>query len=251
MNKKIWIPQKNLEDFCKIYASLTDSEIEQHTSFTTYLNPGFFYSRNFIKSDLTENTKDIATQIIENAKAGKPHLTTYTVELMPPDAEMILQTMGFETMLTQYGMTFEKGTPFDTVKDDHIEMICKEDLSAWTDTMIEGFREEHKQREDVVFENMINDPSTFFLAYRFNDRILGTAMLYMTPDYPGITEVAVPKESRGNKIATKLITHILQMVHEYEKPGVTLQASVMGRPVYEALGFKQVSEIRNIIWSGH
>lgn len=249
MNEKIWIPQKNLEDFCRIYAGLTNAAVEDHPSFTTYQNPGFFYSRNFIKAVPADSVKEIAAQIIENAKKGNPHLTTYTKELLPADADSVFQKMGFQTMLTQYGMTFEKGTPFDTSKDDHVKIIDKDALSAWTDTMIEGFRDEGKEREDVIYENMIQDPGTFFLAYCSDGQIKGTAMLYFTDDYPGVAEVAVPKHFRGNKIATTLLLRILQMVHEYEKPGVTLQASVMGRPVYETLGFKQVSEIRNILLS--
>ena len=246
MVDNIWIPQKNLEDFCRIYAGLTNGTMTDHASFTTWNTPGFFYCRNFIKEDPKENISDIADQIITNTKNGTPHLTTYTKELLPADTADIFYAKGFETLLTQYGMLFEKGTAFDTTTNDHISIISEDELPAWTDTMIEGFVEDNKQREDVIYENLIRDPDTFFLAYRMEEKIVGTAILYLTDDFPGIAEVAVPRPYRGNKIATSLIRRILQMVHEYEKPGVTLQASPLGRPVYQSLGFQQVSEIHTI-----
>ncbi len=58
MINNIWLPQKNLEDFCKIYAGLTGSTMEDHMSFTTWKTPGFFYRRNFIKQDPSENISD-------------------------------------------------------------------------------------------------------------------------------------------------------------------------------------------------
>lgn len=247
MDKQIWIPQKNLEDFSRILGSLTDGSIEDHPSFTTYINPGFFYTRNYIKQNPSESVREIIEQIAANADAGKPHLTTFTVELLPSNTLDVFTSMGFEIMLTQYGMTFEKGTPFDKEVDEHIEIIRSDELPAWSDTMLAGFRDEGKEREDEIYEAFIRDPNVFFLAYKLDGIIAGTSILYLTEDYPGVAEVAVLKAYRHRGIATKMITRILQMAAEHDAPGVTLQASALGRPVYQALGFKQFSIIHNMI----
>lgn len=249
-------PQKNLEDLCIRYGNLSDSRIcSPHPQVRTYLNPGFFYRRNFIAGKLTDSDvplpeevfRESLARILEETKNGAPSLTTFTLEQAGPDAESIFRSMGFETMLLQHGMICEIGPDASYERDPHITAIRPEEVSRWTDVMLEGFIEENKQREDDVYEQLIQCRDVVFLSYRIGNELAGTSILYDTEDYPGIAEVAVPQRFRGNGIATKMIRYILSLAQEAGKPGVMLQASDMGREVYKRLGFRQVSEIYSII----
>ena len=244
MVQRVDIPRKNLEDLCKIYAEMSGGTVENTGCLTTYLNPAYFYRRNFITKPLEDDAVNIPVLIKEGLEKGNPDLTTFTKELLDASTEEGFHAAGFDTLaVQQHGMIFDKGTPFDHAEDQNIRLINHNELSLWVDTMIEGFREENKPREDIVYSNLIKSPKVFYLAYVYEGQIIGTAMLYLTDDYPGITEVAVPNTYRGKGIATKLIVKILQMVHEMDLPGAVLQASDMGMPVYEKLGFRKVSNL--------
>ena len=107
--------------------------------------------------------------------------------------------MGFELIVPEYGMVYEMGScQMDQATDPNIDVIYKDEISLWVDAMVEGFREENKVREDVVFESLVRSPEMTFFGYRLDGRIAGTAILYDSEEYAGIYEIArseaVPQE---------------------------------------------------------
>ena len=251
MKQTAWIPQENHEEFNKVFAQMSDSAVQSEIpNLTTYLTPPSFYRRNYISPFGHPDLKAIGESIIENAKKGFPTLTSMTPALFPEGAEDILFQMGFEVMLPQFGMIFESGTPFDKTVDENIEVIQKDALSAWIDTMIEGFAEEQKEREDVVFESLIKSPDMSFFGYHKDGQIAGTGILYRGKDYAGIYEIAVPKRYRGHGIATAIVRHILRIAEDAGLKGTVLVASPMGQPVYERIGFEPLCRMDNLIYTG-
>ena len=242
MDQKMYLPQKNHEAFNEVYARMCGGEVIQVVpGLSTHLTEGFFYRRNYIAPSADADIRGIVETIIENTKKGYPSLTTITPELLPDGTEQILTEMGFELIVPEYGMVYEMGScQMDQATDPNIDVIYKDEISLWVDAMVEGFREENKVREDVVFESLVRSPEMTFFGYRLDGRIAGTAILYDSEEYAGIYEIAVPKQYRRNGIASALVRHLLKMIESRGSRGAILQASPMGKPVYEKIGFRQV-----------
>lgn len=241
----MWRPQKNVEDFSRLFTELSGGTVKKmHPDYTTYQNASGLYSRNYIEMNIQSSISDLVEAILEGRKEGAPVLSTFTEEFLPPDTKEIFFRAGFEILpIQQHGMIYKKDRAINRTKDPHIKRIGEEQLSEWIDAMLEGFREENKPREDILYQTLIKSQDTFFLAYDIDDEIAGTALFYLTEDYPGITEVSVARKYRRRGVATALLKHMQQMVEEMDLPGAILQASPMGMPVYEQLGFHKVSNI--------
>lgn len=249
MNKRLWIPQQNIVDVCTEYARISDSAVIDHKGlYKTFCTPGFFYSRNVLEHITQGDLRPCLDQIIADSKNGSPALTTFTEELVPEGTKEAFADRGFSLMLSQHGMIFEAGTAFDKKADPHITRLYAEDVSRWVDTMMLGFAHE-KEREDIPYERMINSPDLYFLAFMEDGQILGTTILHLVEGYSGLHEVSVDPAFQGRGIATKLVTHTLQLIDKAGTGGAALQASDMGRPVYERLGFVKVSNIHSMLRS--
>ena len=239
MLNEIWIPQQNIIDICKTFAEATGSEITDNTSYITFRSPGFFYTRNVLKEEIHEDVQTIIDSIKENSAKGGPTLTTFTKELMPEGTIESFKSNGFEYLLIQTGMVYETGAYKNAKIDPHVIRIGEDRISQWTDCMIEGFLEEGKKREDVIYNDMAKCPDFHILAYEDDGIIKGTLIIHILNGYAGLHEVAVPGRFRGQGIAKKLVSAALKIAEDNGCPGVTLQASDMGAPLYETFGFRK------------
>ncbi|MFM9498973.1 GNAT family N-acetyltransferase [Streptomyces galilaeus] len=91
-------------------------------------------------------------------------------------------------------------------------------------------------------------PETSETLVRFSGyvdgRLVGTAALYHHEDIAGIYVVGTLKEFRGRGIGTALTAAALDAGRERGLRTGSLQASRMGTPVYERMGFEEVARYR-------
>lgn len=79
-----------------------------------------------------------------------------------------------------------------------------------------------------------------YVAYR-DGRAVATSALSVTSKMAGVYNVAVPLAERGQGLGAALTAHaVRQGAHSYGAEAATLQASTMGLPVYERMGFRTV-----------
>ena len=253
MNQSL-IPQDNLYKLCETYAGISGGQVEKQAFFTTTISPGFFYTRNFICSRktgkydavLNDELRNVINTITAGSEAGKPSLTTYTSDIMPDNTDTLFSENGFETLLVQHGMILEPDVYKCKDIDPHVRRINPDELSLWIDTMLEGFKKEDKPREDEIYEKMLQSPDLYFLAYEEDGIFKGTVLLHLLEKYSGIHEVSVPEQYRGHGISKKILNYAFNIVEKNGNHGVALQASDLGRPVYESLGFRKVSELHTV-----
>ena len=244
---EVWIPQKNISDIGAAYAKAAGGYVERHPGYTTTIAPGFFYVRNVIDAPDKQDMQEIIDEIIAGKADGKTTSTTFTKETAPEGTVELFQKAGFKTYFVQEGMILDPGADFDPVIDPHVRRVGSDELSRWMDAMMEGFAEEAgKQREEDVFAKMMTDPDFYFLVYEEDGIIMGTVLLHLLESYSGIHEVAVPNRFRGRSISKKILNYALKIVAENGNHGMALQASPMGRPVYESMGFRKVSELHTV-----
>ncbi|EAR14826.1 GNAT family N-acetyltransferase [Robiginitalea biformata] len=68
---------------------------------------------------------------------------------------------------------------------------------------------------------------------------VGTLALYQTGGVTGVHSMGISPKARGRGLATQVMYHALESARSYRSSLVTLQASEMGRGLYEKLGFRQ------------
>ena len=81
-------------------------------------------------------------------------------------------------------------------------------------------------------------PLRHFLA-RLDGKPVATASLYFSAGVAGISSVATLPEHRGRGIGRALMVPVLQQAKQAGCRVATLFSSVMGRPMYERIGFQQ------------
>lgn len=250
------------DDICFEYAKVAAGCVEEHENlYVTYHSPSGWFGRNSFLHPQQADIEGIIKNIVNAKKEGKPTLTAYAPEFQPSNIAQAMEKNGFTLFLTQTGMFFDlKNVPIpkevctdivtlDTacVSNPEYSKIKNQTISAgrlheWTEVMTEGFKPE-KELEYYVYDNFAKSKNVVMYAYLQEGVIVGTSMLLLREYNSGIHEVAVPSAFRHQKIATKLITRILQDLKELGRTEVSLQASPFGYPVYKKIGFQETCHI--------
>lgn len=246
MEKEVWIPMRNIQAIGSAYAEAIGGHVDRTPSYTTVVAPGFFYPRNVIDNPEIKNLQSVIDSIKQRSMEGKTSTTTFTLELVPENTAQLFEENGFATHFIQKGMIREPGLPVDSEVDPHVRILSPEELPLWMDTMMEGFVAEGKPREDAVFAAFMKHPDFYFLGYEEDGVLKGAMMLHLLEAYSGIHEVAVPAKFRGHSISGKMLKRALQIIADHGNNGAALQASPLGRPVYEKAGFRVVSNIQTV-----
>jgi GNAT superfamily N-acetyltransferase len=85
-------------------------------------------------------------------------------------------------------------------------------------------------------------PEGCFVA-ELDERLIGTTMTFVSDQVAWIAMVLVEKHARGKGIGTALLKHALGYLDACRVRTVRLDATHLGRPIYEKLGFKPEYEL--------
>ena len=262
--------EQSFSDMCALVTELAGRTIQQPTDDVTIYDGGFgefnWYSRLCIDAGNAGQTEESAAaeQLLSIAAASRLPLLSFTEGNVPEAFVSGLSELGYKLEVTQTGMCvplpLASGNPaasrtelgYDkshTVKstagaDPSIVRIGAEELAAWSDTVCRAFQ---KPDDKNAFRLMIHCDECHFFAWKENGEIIGTTLLYTKDGNAGIHEVGVLPEHRRRGIAAALVSHAL---HEAAASGAvisSLQASVLGEPMYKTLGYQEVSRIQTWI----
>ena len=82
-----------------------------------------------------------------------------------------------------------------------------------------------------------------FLVHYEDGKMVAGMLLICVGDNAGVHEVATMEACRGKGIASSLMNCAMAIAKEKGCKYATLQASPMGAPLYEKLGFEAVGEV--------
>jgi GNAT superfamily N-acetyltransferase len=88
------------------------------------------------------------------------------------------------------------------------------------------------------------DPDLIHLAGVIGEKTVGTAVVSLSGEVAALYCIATDAEYRRRGVATAVTLEALRIAREAGHDVATLQASSMGRPVYEQIGFTTVSHYR-------
>src|SRR5690554_847230 len=129
--------------------------------------------------------------------------------------------------------------PFESKLD--IKRIRKEgDIVKWSDIYPKAFGYViHKNTLSETVENI-----HFYLA-SYNNRPVGTAMLFYTDNIVGIHGVGIVPQARRKGFAEQMMVFLLNEAMRNNAKTAVLQASSMGKNLYTHLGFEEQFIIKN------
>ncbi|MCU6762963.1 putative acetyltransferase [uncultured Roseburia sp.] len=244
--EKILLPESSFSDLCQFISDTEGKMVQTGKGYRFYNVETSRWSNRFCLDKMDEDT---VPYIIEGIRIHKPGLISYTKECVPENVAGTLRELGYEVRKEQTGMLFHIEENFKISEKDlspNIEQINADRLKEWCDVTAEAFP---KPSEYPAFRMLMerHPEKLAFFGYVEQGKIIGTIMVYKKGPNPGIHEVAVLPDQRGKGIARKLVMAALEECRMEGFRMASLQASEMGRGLYEHLGFEAVSTL--VIWN--
>ena len=238
------IIDSNFSDLCVCASDLTVSAKTSNTYYSWAKNPydGWFSRVYDIAIPESHIVAEVAKIRAEIERGQAPKLLLLTEGRSGKGLPDVLRSNGFTMFYEQTGMAVDlsENVSPDFPERFDIRQITPIEFDAWNDVIEQVFG---NRKNPLLYQALIQDERFAFFACFEHQRIVATALLFTQNDIAGIHLVATLKDARGKGIGSQ----ITQRAFEYAKAngaktGV-LQASPMGRTVYEKLGFKAYSRI--------
>lgn len=116
------------------------------------------------------------------------------------------------------------------------------DIQAWIDVCYDSFG--YRIDAEVVSRLLTNNQVKLVLVL-CHDKPCATGLLFKTGATVGVHQVSVSPSFQGQGIAKWLMINLLNQSVDWQAENIVLQASTMGKPLYDKLGFKGQFFINN------
>ncbi len=234
------IPLLSLADSCRVYCESSGGKIEDYGDYIIYRSNSFFYGRTVIL-----NTENLEKTISEIKKNPTP-ICCFTEEMTKDGFMDIMENNGYSFMFAQTGMIFDLDKPFDESIDEHIVVLEPDEAALNADIFEkalggvpqEGFVSEAFAREGEKGK---------VYAYKDEGIYKASAAALFNERVSGIHQVGTLPEHVRKGYAKALLNRCLQDAKKAGMDQISLQASEVGKLVYESMGFETVSHIPTFI----
>ena len=251
-------------DMCELVTELAGKKVQHPAAFASIYDAGFpsfnWYSRVCLDAFDADQLPEAASLLSESSLP----LVSFTEGTVPDALIDHLKELRYEPIVTQTGMILDEehlhalvsemqtagmqaaGTDGSSGSDAASALIRlrRPDMDAWSDTVARAFE---KPDDRAAFYLMSERDDCYFYGYKENEGMIGTTLLYTKAGNAGLHEVGVFKEYRRRGIAAAMVRHALCQAVSGGAAFSTLQASPTGKPLYESLGFREVSRIQTWI----
>lgn len=235
---------QNLRSFYASYSKRPGGKLEKRENLTISLSgESFALLNNVIETAMPENPEQSVEDFIREMRALPIHFIWWVTEKDTPSLlqEILTLQKPFKTSCST-GMLLQKDQ-FCRPGATSLRIIRVENehhLSDWLDVNMRAWSIAPAGKAPLftVFSDLLNDSrQRFFLAYE-NTTPVATSILYLEDSIGGIYWVAADPDFRNKGYASAVTARAAAEAFDSQASLVSLQASDMGRPVYEKLGFK-------------
>ena len=190
-------------------------------------------------------------EIAENSvEAAKNHICSTSQNLLIPywdiynsTSHEILEAAGFNAKSVQIGMSLKLNKQY---KKDFVlsfeRVFNVNEANRWTEVYPTAFG--YRISQEILLKSF--DEIEFYLASHRGQPV-GTAIIYQTGDVVGVHGVGIIPEMRRQGFAEEMMEFILDRSVSLKASYVTLQASIMGKGLYDKLGFREDFTIKNYV----
>jgi GNAT superfamily N-acetyltransferase len=244
-NSMEYAAEKSIADLCIKVAAVTGGSAGS-SDFSCYArNPLSEWHSKVFYIDIPEGLISERISILtDNIRKGAlPKILLFSSRIINESLERCLLDNAFTKFHEQTGMYIELG---DLAFDEKelpagIKVMNDESrIEEWVRTAGAAFG---KANDPTLFKILFKEDAIKYYACFSDDKIIATAFSYICDGIAGIHMVGTLEELRGRGLATGITKKILMDTQSEGCKLCTLQASKLGRPVYEKIGFKAVSDI--------
>ncbi|MCB2355277.1 GNAT family N-acetyltransferase [Clostridium estertheticum] len=159
--------------------------------------------------------------------------------------EDYLKSLNFNMFYQQSGMAIDLDS-FKFENNDKIGEIrtikSPNELEEWILITEDAFK---KKRNSHMYKMFLSENDIRFYGCYYKDKIVATLMLYIKDAIAGIHLVGTANEFRGKGFGTLITMTALRDAKDLGCEYGVLQASDMGKSVYNSIGFKEYCKIRH------
>ena len=215
--------------------------------FSTFrpLDYNSWYCRTHVHTCPVGQEEALTRRLAEGVRRGQlPWLLSVSEEDVPAAFFPALEQAGFSVRKPQTGMLLETRSYQPAPADPHVVRIGPDQIGAWAAVCTQAFG---KGDETPAMRLLIGEPMprAQFYAYLHDGAIAATLMMYLQPGNASLHEVGTLAQFRGRGYCTALLHRAFTDAKTMGYPLVTLQASVLGAPVYRRVGMVEISHLRN------
>ncbi|MDR6782974.1 ribosomal protein S18 acetylase RimI-like enzyme [Pedobacter africanus] len=157
-----------------------------------------------------------------------------------------LEAGGFTEKSRQIAMCLELGNRFDEQKRlDFKRLTSSKDMKEWAALYPQAFG---YSISETILVNTFTEIH-YYLAC-FENQPVGTAIMFQTGEIIGIHGVGVSPDARRSGYAEEIMKFVLNRAIDMGARYTMLQASDMGKGLYDKLGFETQFVIKNYIGPG-
>lgn len=221
------------------YSSIQYKDCKKYRWCKGKIWPKFIFDFNYEQ----ENYKEMIIEIKESIQRGEyPHVSL--VRDCQENEELVkeFKSQGFSKVhewacmclgLADFEPKCKNPEDFRVVKVNN-----SDELKIWFEIVKQDLFN-GKELEYHIFENIMNEKEiAFFIGY-YKGTPVSTAMSYNQYKVSGIYMVATKNEYRKKGFGTAVTMHTLKFTKENGAKLATLQATALGKPMYEKIGFKE------------
>ena len=241
--EKAYLAIQSLLDTCELLAGLSkgSKKTEQYEAY--FVPETMWYNRVHLLNGAKEELEVCINAVAAKVPTGEmpPVISYLGVDYKRKEIAPILQQAGYVNPIPAQTAMFKSLEDFVPVEDTiAIERVPKEMISEWSQVIAAAFA---KPTEEAGMLLIGDHPECDFLMHREDGKIVAGMLLYCKNGNAGIHEVGTLEAYRGRGFAKALLQHAFAIAKEKGCAYATLQASPMGQPVYENLGFEDVGTI--------
>lgn len=233
--------KKNIENLTSLWKNVS-------VPFQAYFNESVFEytemknsdwpNKLWFKEDIKEH--DIET-IIDKIKLSNYRLTIPYWDIFNSKSYELLELKGFVEKSNQIAMYIKLNNQLDEQKRLAFKRATNnDDIELWAELYPKAFG--YRISKEILTQtcNTIH----YYLAF-FENKPIGTSILFQTENVVGVHGVGIIPEVRRKGFAEEIMKFVLNGCMDLNAGYVTLQASAMGKGLYDKLGFTEQFTIKN------
>lgn len=236
-NEKATLALQSLSDSCQILAERS-GRVLHAPGYDAYKVPEtFWYQRVCLLPQAKTSPAETIAEIAQKAKAGQlpPLLGFLEPDFTEEELAGPLTEAGYVPMVKQTGMWLSLEGREKTAWEEKIQVVEPQQVESWTAEVAAAFG----KPPEPGLRALAEEERCVFLRWMEEGKMVAGTLLMWQGELAGIHEVATLPQHRRKGIAGKLVEQALEMARERGCRYATLQASELGKPVYERLGFEE------------
>ncbi len=238
--------QNNLESFFKLLAKHPEAELKKYKGYKVISTnrsswPNLIY--DFLPN--VDNEKACLKRLVQMVDEESLPTLLMTNPIRTP--RTLIQFLDQQKMKKSQwiAMTIKLDKSQKMQMSDGLKVkkvVGEDEMQQWC-AVAEVALMDNKELNHSLYHRLSKEEDIFFYLGYYKGKAVATSMLFMKNGVAGIYLVATLKAYRGKGFGTNMTSYALKTAKESVCLTAMLQATALGKGVYEKIGFKEMGKI--------